>query len=130
MRPRVVKLLFHFTCRLLLQSSIELAASRYVRPLSALSDFLSMLVYFCQTPDAIFALRRFGKRRGEWPHLTGGSPERTKYYERGTHTSSDGSPVKPAGGANPNYILEFPQTHINARFLSVIDNFGSSPDDR
>ena len=26
-----------------------------------------------------------------------------------------------------NCILEFPQTHINARFLSHIDNFGSPP---
>jgi hypothetical protein len=29
-----------------------------------------------------------------------------------------------------NCILEFPQTHINARFLTHIDNYGSSPDDR
>jgi hypothetical protein len=29
-----------------------------------------------------------------------------------------------------NCILEFPQTHIKARFLSHIDNFGSSLDDR
>ena len=29
-----------------------------------------------------------------------------------------------------NCILEFPQTHINARFLSHIDNFGLSPYDR
>jgi len=27
-------------------------------------------------------------------------------------------------------ILEFPHTHINARFLSPIDNFASSADDR
>jgi len=34
------------------------------------------------------------------------------------------------GGNDPNCILEFPQTHINARFLSPIDNFGLPLDDR
>jgi len=32
--------------------------------------------------------------------------------------------------AMSNCMLEFPQTHINARFLSHIDNFGSPLDDR
>ena len=31
---------------------------------------------------------------------------------------------------NPNCILEFQQIHINTRFLSHIDNFGFSLDDR
>jgi len=38
-----------------------------------------------------------------------------------------GSSREPEGGKNTNCILEFPQTHINARFLSHIDNFGSPP---
>ena len=73
-----VKPLFHFTCRLLLQLSIELAASLNVRPVFASNELLSVLACLCQTPDAVFALRRFGKRRGERPHLTGGSPRETK----------------------------------------------------
>jgi hypothetical protein len=32
----------------------------------------------CQTPNAVFAQRRFWKRRGERPHLTGGSLWETK----------------------------------------------------
>ena len=79
MRPLVVKLLFHFTCRLLLQLSTELVASLNVRPVFASNELLSVLASLCQTPDAVFALRRSGKRRGERPHLTGGPLERTKH---------------------------------------------------
>jgi hypothetical protein len=39
------------------------------------------------------------------------------------------SKEKPAR-AIPNRILAFPQTHINARFLSHIDNFGAPLDER
>ena len=73
---------------LLLQSSIELAASLNVRLSFASNDLLSVLVSFCQTPNAVFAQGRFRKRRGERPHLTVGSPKRTKDYERAAHTSS------------------------------------------
>jgi hypothetical protein len=72
-------------------------ASLNVRPVFASNELLSVLASLCQTPNAVFALRRLGKRR------------------------------EPEGGAIPNCILEFPQTHINARFLSHIDNFGSPP---
>ena len=43
MRPLVVKLLFHFTCWLLLQLSIELAASLNVRRVFASNELLSVL---------------------------------------------------------------------------------------
>ena len=68
MRPLVVKLLFRLRHPLLLQPSIELAASLNVRPLFASNELLSVLASLCQTPDAVFAHRRFGKRRGERPH--------------------------------------------------------------
>ncbi len=64
MRPPVVKLRFRFTRWLLLQSLIELAASLNVRPVFASNELLSVLASFCQTPNALFAQRRFGKRRG------------------------------------------------------------------
>jgi hypothetical protein len=64
MRPPVVKLLFRFTRWLLLWSSIELVASLNVRPVFASNELLSVLAAVCQTPDAVFALRRLGKRRG------------------------------------------------------------------
>ena len=50
MRPFAVKLLFHFTCRLLLQSSIELVASCYVRPVFASNELLSVLASFARHP--------------------------------------------------------------------------------
>ena len=43
MRPLVVKLLYHFTCRSLLQLSIELAATLIVRPVFTSNELLSML---------------------------------------------------------------------------------------
>jgi len=55
MRPHLVKLLFHFTCRLLLQSLIELAASLNVRPVFASNDLLSMMASVHQTPNAVSA---------------------------------------------------------------------------
>ncbi|NIM58992.1 MAG: hypothetical protein GTO16_08635 [Candidatus Aminicenantes bacterium] len=60
MMPPVVKLVFCFTRWLLLQSSIELAASLNVRLLSASNELLSVLASLCQTPNAVFAWRRFG----------------------------------------------------------------------
>ena len=54
----------------------------------ASNDLLSVLASFCQTPNAVFAQGRFRKRRDERPHLTVGSPKRTKDYERAAHTSS------------------------------------------
>jgi hypothetical protein len=77
MRPPSVKLLFRLRHRLFLQSSIELVASLNVRPLFASNELLSVLASFCQTPHALFAQRRFGKR---W---------------------------EPEGGTIPNCILEF-----------------------
>ena len=55
MRPLVVKLLFHFTCRILLQLSIELVTSLNVRPVFASNEHLSVLASFCQTPNVVFA---------------------------------------------------------------------------
>jgi hypothetical protein len=50
MRLLVVKLLFCFTRWLLLQSSIELAASLNVRPVFASNELLSVLVFFARHP--------------------------------------------------------------------------------
>jgi hypothetical protein len=50
MRPLVVKLLFRFTYPLLLQLSIELAASLTVRLLVASNDLLSVLASFARHP--------------------------------------------------------------------------------
>ena len=50
MRPLVVKLLFDFTCWLLLQLSIELAASLNVRPVFASNELLSVLASFARHP--------------------------------------------------------------------------------
>jgi len=63
MRPLVVKLLFYLRHGLLLQSPIELVASLNVSLSFASNELLSVLASLCQTPDAVFALRRFGKRR-------------------------------------------------------------------
>jgi hypothetical protein len=60
MRPLVVKLLFRLKHRLLLQLSIELVASLNVRLVFASNELLSVLASLCQTPDAVFALRRLG----------------------------------------------------------------------
>ncbi len=49
MRPLVVKLLFRLKHGLLLQSSIELVASCYVRPVFASNELLSVLASLCQT---------------------------------------------------------------------------------
>ncbi len=64
MRPLVVKLLFRLRHPLLLQLSIELVASLNVRPVFASNELLSVLSSLYQTPDAVFALRRSGRRRG------------------------------------------------------------------
>ena len=64
MRPLVVKLLFDFTCWLLLQLSIELAASLNLRLLSASNELLSVLASFCQAPNVVFAQGGSGKSRG------------------------------------------------------------------
>ena len=50
MRPFVVKLLFHLRHGLLLQSSIELAASLNVRLLSASDELLSVLTSLARDP--------------------------------------------------------------------------------
>ena len=63
---------------------IELAASWDVRLLFASNDLLSVLVYFCQTPNAVFAHRRFGKRRGGRPHLTVGSSKEDQGIQTGS----------------------------------------------
>ena len=57
MRLLVVKLLFRLRHPLLLQLSIELAASLNVRLLFALNELLSVLASFRQTPNALFAQR-------------------------------------------------------------------------
>jgi hypothetical protein len=90
----------HFTRWLLLQSSIELAASLNVRLLSASNELLSVLASFRQTTDAVLALRRFGKRRGT------------------------------RRGNDSNCIVEIPLIPTNSRFLPQIDNFCLPSDDR
>jgi len=65
MWPPVVKLFFRFTCRLLLQSSIELAASLNVRSVFASNELLSVLASFRQAPNALFAQGLFGRREPE-----------------------------------------------------------------
>ena len=54
-RPLVVKLLFRLRHPLLLQLSIELAASLNVRPVFASNELLSVLASFPQTPNDLFA---------------------------------------------------------------------------
>jgi len=50
--------------------------------------------------------------------------------QRGTKGKKSFNPHWLRCGTNTNCILEFPQTHINTRFLSLIDNFGSPLDDQ
>jgi len=45
--------------------------------------------FLCQTPNAVFALRRSGKRRGERPHLTGGLLKMTKQHCTGSSHQLD-----------------------------------------
>ena len=68
MRPPVVKLLFRLKHPLLLQLSIELAASLKVRPVFASNELLSVLASFYQVPNAVFGQGRFGKPRGTNPN--------------------------------------------------------------
>jgi hypothetical protein len=61
--------------------------------------------------------KKVGKRRVERQYLN----EHLIHLGRSGRQTSEGKEY---------CILEFPQTHINARFLSEIDNLGSPLDDR
>jgi hypothetical protein len=81
---------FLFDIAMLYQPSI-IFKIRHFRPSCDCHEGTSIRAgFFCQTPNALFAQGRFGKRRR----------------------------------ANTNCILAFPQTHMNARFLTLIDRIG------